>query len=148
MDKPGEINGHRAGPAWISAACQYLWSHYQSPGESCKYLDVMVGQQDAVAGNWNNCILSVWSRLVLAREKTTTVEQRAQITSAISIPKITLFARHGWPPLAVVTRLHSLNIDFVWGVRNGKRSRPWVPSEIATLLIQQGDKRCLVFRRN
>ena len=36
-------------------------------------------------------------------------------------------------------RLHSLILEFVWGVRDGKRSRPWVPSEIASLPIQQED---------
>ena len=39
----------------------------QSPGDSCRYLGVLVGQQDAVADNWNKCVRSLWSRLVLAR---------------------------------------------------------------------------------
>ena len=110
----------------------------QAPSDSCRYLGVLVGQQDAVADNWNKCIRSIWSRLVLAREKTHTVEQRALLASAIAVPKINFLARHCWPPPAVVTRLHSLIMDFVWGVRDRKRSRPWVSSEIAALPIQQG----------
>ena len=39
---------------------------------------------------------------------------------------------HGGYPAA------QLNIDFVWGVRDGKRLRPWVPTEVDTLPIQQG----------
>ena len=96
----------------------------QSPGASCRYLGVLVRQQDAVTYNWNKCIRSLWSRLVLAREKAHTAEQRAQLASAIAVPKIPFLARYYWPSLAVVTRLHSLVIDFVWGVRDGKRSLP------------------------
>ena len=29
-------------------------------------------------------------------------------------------------------------MDFVWGTRDGKQSRPWVPAEMAALLIQKG----------
>ena len=42
------------------------------------------------------------------------MEQRAQLASAIVVPKITVLARHCWPSPAV-TRLHSLIMDFVWG---------------------------------
>ena len=66
------------------------------------------------------------------------MEQRAQLSSAIAVPKITFLARHCWPPPAVIIRLHGLIIDFAWGIRDGKRFRPWFPSEIATLPIQQG----------
>ena len=38
----------------------------------------------------------------------------------------------------MVTWSQSLILDFVWGVRDGKRSRPWVLSEMASLPIQQG----------
>ena len=97
-----------------------------------------MGQHVVVDDNWNNYIRSLWSLLVLAREKTHTVEQRAQLSSAIAVPKIPFLARHCWPPPAVLTRLHSLIIDFVWGVRDGKRCRPWVPSEIDSLPIPRG----------
>ena len=60
------------------------------------------------------------------------------LASAIAFPKITFLARFCWPPPDVVTRLHSLIIEFVWGVRDGKQSRPWVPLEIASLPIPQG----------
>ena len=92
----------------------------QSPGDSCRYLGVLVGQQDAVADKWNKCIRSLWSRLVLAREKTHTVERRAKFASAIAVSRITFLARHCWPPPAMDTRLHSLIVDFVWGVWDGK----------------------------
>ena len=35
--------------------------------------------------------------------------------------------------------MQSLILDFVWGVRDGKRSRSWVPSQMTLLPIQQGD---------
>ena len=66
----------------------------QSPGDSSRYLGALVGQQDAVDDIWNKCIRSLWSRLVLAREKTHTVEQSPQLASAIAVPKITFLARH------------------------------------------------------
>ena len=67
------------------------------------------------------------------------MEQRAQLSSAIAVPKITFLVRHCcWPPPAVVTRLHSLIIEFAWGIRDGKRSRLWLPSKVATLPIHQG----------
>lgn len=106
--------------------------------DHCRYLGVLVGQQDAAAANWEKCIRAIWCRLVLAREKTHTVEQRARLASAISVLKITLLARHCWPPQDIVERLYGLIADFVWGKRDGKRSRPWVPKEMAALLIQQG----------
>ena len=44
--------------------------------KSCRYMGVLVGQQDAVADNWNKCIRSLHSRLVLvARGRNHTVEQ-------------------------------------------------------------------------
>ena len=106
--------------------------------DSCRYLGVMVGQQEATAENWNICIRSIWCRLVLARAKTHTVEQRARLASAIAVPKIIFLARHCWPPLGIVARLHGLLMDFIWGVREGKRSRSWVPQQMASLPIQQG----------
>ena len=78
-------------------------------------MGVLVGQQDAVADNWNKCIRSLNSRLMLAREKTHTVEQRARLSSAIAVPKITFLARHCWPPPSVVTRFKSM-IQDVFGV--------------------------------
>ena len=133
MDKPNEINAHRAGTARISATFKRLWSQSAGPSEACRCLGVLAGQQVEVADNWNKCIRSLWSRLVLSLEKTHTVEKRAQLASAIAVPNITFLARHCWPPLAVINRLHSLILEFIWGVRDDKRSRPWVPSEIASL---------------
>ena len=66
----------------------------QAPGDTCGYLNVLVGQQDAVADYWNKYIRYPWGRLVLAREETHTVEQRAQLASAIAVPEITFVARH------------------------------------------------------
>ena len=40
-----------------------------TPGEACRGLGVLVGQQVVVADSWNKCIRSHWSRLVLAQEK-------------------------------------------------------------------------------
>ena len=109
---------------------------------SCRYLGVLVRQHGAIPANWSNCIRSLWSRLVLARAKTHTVEQRARIASAIAVPKIIYLVRHCWPSPSMVTRSQSLILDFVWGVRDGKRSLPWVPSEMASL------PRCRVFEQN
>ena len=67
-----------------------------------------------------------------------TVEQRDRIASAIAIPNNIYLARHCCHFPAMITRLQSLILDFVWGVRDGKRSRSWVPSEMASLPIQQG----------
>ena len=72
-----------------------------------------MGQHVAVADDWNKCIRSLWSRHVLAREKTHTVEQRGQLASAIAVPKIMFIARHCLNPTSGVNRLHSLNINFV-----------------------------------
>ena len=101
-------------------------------------MGVLVDQQDAVAENWNKCIRSLNSRLVLARENNHAVEQRARLSSAIAVPKITFLAWHCWLPPSIVTRLKSMIQDFVWGVQDGKRSRPWVLSEVNSLLIHQG----------
>ena len=65
------------------------------------------------------------------------MKQRARLASAIAVPNTTFLARHCWSPLSVVTRLKSMIPDFVWGVRDGKRSRPWVFSEVASLPIHQ-----------
>ena len=55
---------------------------------SCRYLGVLVSQHDAISANWSNCIRYLWKRLVLARAKTHTVEQRARLASAIAVPKL------------------------------------------------------------
>ena len=105
---------------------------------SWRYLGVLVGQHDALSANWSKCIRSIWSRLVLARATTHTVEQRARTASTIVVFKTTYLAHHCCPSPAMVSRLQSLIMDFVWGVRDGKRSRPWAHSQIASLPIQQG----------
>ena len=133
QDKPMVIELDPRGSAQPVSTCSIT---IQDPGDACRYLCDLVGQQVAVVDNWNKCIRSLWSRIVLARTKIHTVGQRAHIASAIAIPKITFLAWHCWPPRTVVTRLHRLIIDFVWGVRGGKRSRTWVPSEIDSLPIQ------------
>ncbi|GAB9477717.1 reverse transcriptase, partial [Globisporangium polare] len=108
------------------------------PRESCRYLGVRVGQSDFTTENWDNCFRSVWSRLALAREKTHTVEQRAHLVRAVAVPKFLFVARYCWPTAATVTKIHVLIKDFVWGMRDGKRSRPWVPQEQAALPIKDG----------
>ena len=108
--------------------------------ESFRYLGVPVGQQNAVVDNWDKRIRSLNSGLALSREKTHTVEQWARLASAIAVPKIASLARHCWPPPSVVTRLKSMIQDFFWVVRDGKRSRTWVPSEVASLPIHQGSR--------
>ena len=45
----------------------------------------------------------------------------------------------------MVTRLRSLTIVFVGGVRDGKRSRLCFPSEIAVLPVQQNELEVIVF---
>ena len=105
---------------------------------SCRYLGVMVGQLDTTDENWTKCIRSLWGRLVLAREKTHTVEQRACLARSIAVPKITFLARRCWPTPGIVSRLHGLILDFVWGTRDGMRSRPWVPKEMAMLPVRLG----------
>ena len=70
----------------------------QSSSESCRYLVVLVGQQDGVAENWTKCIRSLSIRILLAQEKVHTVERRARLASAIAVTKITILARQFWPP--------------------------------------------------
>ena len=109
----------------------------QSLTGSCRYLGVLLSQHGSIPATWSNCIRSIWSRLVLARAKTHTVEQRAKIASAIAVPNVIYLARQCWTSYAMVSQLQSLNMNFVWGVRDGKRSRTWVPSKMASLPIQQ-----------
>ena len=105
---------------------------------SCRYLGVLVGQHDAIITNWFNCIRSLWSRLVLAQARTHTVEKRATLARDIAVLKINYLARHCWLSTAMLTWLRGLILDFIWGIRKGRRFRPWVPSEMASLPIQQG----------
>ena len=90
-----------------------------------------------MAERWIKCIRSLWTRLLLAREKTHNVVKRSRSARDVAVSKITFLARHCWSPPSVVTRLHSLILIFLWGVRDGKRCRPWVPSERASLPVQQ-----------
>ena len=48
-----------------------------SPNEHCSYLGIQVGQGDTTYTNWDCCFRALYTRLVLAGEKTHTVEQRA-----------------------------------------------------------------------
>ena len=81
--------------------------------KSCRYMGVLVGQQDAVADNWNRCTQSLNRRFVIARKKNHTVERLVRIASAIAVPKTTFLTRHCWSPPSVVTRLNSMSQDFV-----------------------------------
>ena len=42
-------------------------------GERCRYLGVLVGERSTVKDNWDACLVSLNSRLALARRKTSTV---------------------------------------------------------------------------
>ena len=118
---------------------KHLRSNYAGPGDARRYLGVLVGQQNAEFDNCIKCIRSLWRRLVLARETNHIVEQRSQLASAIAGPHITLLARHRWSPPALITRVQGLILDFVWGVRDGKRFRLWLYSNISFLPLQHED---------
>ena len=93
--------------------------------------------------NWNKCIRSLNSRLVLAREKTHTVEQRARLSSAIAVPKITFLARHCWPPPSVVTRFKSM-IQDVFGVSGTVRGPDLGPFQVGLTPNSSGGPCCAV----
>lgn len=82
---------------------------------NCRYLGIQVGQSTAMYENWDKCIKSLQARLYLAKMKTHSVSQRAAIAHAIIIPKAMYVARHSWPTVAVIDRLHLLIKRFVWG---------------------------------
>ena len=56
--------------------------------DTCRYLDIQVGQVDAFIINWDKCFQLVWARLSPARQKSHSVEQRALLVRAIALPKI------------------------------------------------------------
>ena len=109
-----------------------------NPANHCRYLGVQVGHGDFSTINWDICIQAVWARLALARQKTHSVEQRSHLVRAIAVPKFLYVARHCWPSKAIIFRLSKLIKDFIWGTRDGKRNRPWVPAEQTELPIAQG----------
>ena len=88
--------------------------------------------------NWDCWLSALHTRLLLAREKTHTVERRACLVRAIAIPKINYVARHCWPPPVIIHKLQGFIKDFFWGKRNERRSRPWVQEEHGALSIREG----------
>uniref|UniRef100_M4C2P7 Uncharacterized protein n=1 Tax=Hyaloperonospora arabidopsidis (strain Emoy2) TaxID=559515 RepID=M4C2P7_HYAAE len=108
------------------------------PNEQCGYLGIQVRQGDTTYSNWDRCFRALYFRLVLAREKTHTVEQHACLARDIAIPKVNYVARDCWPPPVIILKLQGFITDFVWGKRNGRRSRPWVQEEHEALSIREG----------
>ncbi|KAF1318321.1 reverse transcriptase, partial [Globisporangium splendens] len=107
-------------------------------GESCRYLGVQIGSQQARDTAWKLCFAALRTRLLLATAKTHTAIQRAEIARAIVVPKVLFLARYAWPTTSTVAELQQMVKIFVWGRRDGKPKKAWMGAVQAELPTTQG----------
>ena len=110
-------------------------------GATTRYLGIRVGQGIATTETWDATFRALRVRMVLAERKLHTAIQRAQLASAIVVPKLLFIARHAFPTAAQRRHAQQVIDNYVWAstcstLAGSKRA--WVHRDIAALPLQQG----------
>jgi hypothetical protein len=107
--------------------------------ELCRYLGIQVGRSVPDAEVWQLTVSQIEKRLAMARIKTHSVYQRAQLAAGIIIPKILYIARHHWPSVNWVQRIDTRLRNFVWTgnsadeIPKGSGALRWMNKKLADL---------------
>ncbi|KAG6947070.1 hypothetical protein JG688_00015711 [Phytophthora aleatoria] len=109
--------------------------------EESRYLGHLAGEGDTVTNAWERAFKALSVRLALARRKTNTVQQRAQLAAAIIIPKLLYVGRHACPTLAIVAEAGRRIKNFIWKSKFTIAEQVvvgWIPAEAAEMAVQEG----------
>jgi hypothetical protein len=113
----------------------------QAEAHLSRYLGLPVGSRPDAEHTWDLAHSQLTTRLALAMQKTTTVDQRSLVVAAIVIPKLLYIGRHHWPSAATVAAFQRRIHNFVWHAQfTGARvsGRAWMNDHVAALPREQG----------
>jgi hypothetical protein len=100
-----------------------------------------VGSVSGAEYTWELAHQQLQVRLLLAGQKTNTVDQRSTLVAAIVVSKLLYIGRHQWPCAAMVTLFQKRIHNFVWHgyFSAAKRTgRAWLNPQVAALPRSQG----------
>ncbi|KAE8904371.1 hypothetical protein PF003_g11658 [Phytophthora fragariae] len=109
---------------------------FQGHGVSARYLGIHVGSGVPAEKSWEAADAQLRTRLSLASQKTTTVDQRSLIAAAIIVPKLTYIAQHAWPSTDTLNQFASKVRNYVWHAAFAKDvdgTRAWLDADLAGL---------------
>ncbi|OWZ02757.1 reverse transcriptase, partial [Phytophthora megakarya] len=101
-----------------------------------RYLGIQVGSRSDPEPTWHKTIQQLEARLFIASQKTTTVEQRSLIASAVIIPKLTYIGQHAWPSTRTMNLVGKKIKNYVWHgcfATEINGSRAWLDADLAAL---------------
>jgi hypothetical protein len=113
----------------------------QEAATRSRYLGLPVGSRPDVGHTWGLAHRQLTTRLALAMQKTTTVDQRSLVVTAIVIPKLLYIGRHHWPTDAIVAAFQRRIHNFIWHTQFTVariQGRAWMNENVAALPRAQG----------
>ena len=110
----------------------------------CRYLGIQVGTRPIREAVWELSVQQLTTRLRMAKVKTHTAAQRAQLAAGIIVPKLLFVARHHWPDATMIHALDQRLRRFVWKGCFALASEvdysgaPWMNKSLASLAPRDG----------
>jgi exonuclease III len=108
----------------------------QAEDQISRYLGIQVGSRPDIEYSWKLAYQQLVTRLALAVQKTTTVDQRSFVVAAVVIPKLLYIGRHQWPTKTIVERLQQCIHNYIWHAQftfSPIRRKAWLNATVAAL---------------
>ncbi|KAJ8575808.1 hypothetical protein ON010_g3407 [Phytophthora cinnamomi] len=101
-----------------------------------RYLGIYVGSRRDADHTWAVADRQLCARLHMTSQKTTTVDERCMIASAIIIPKLTYIGQHAWPSTSTANTFARKIKNYVWHGRFATEvlgARAWLDADLIAL---------------